>query len=327
MSAGPALSAVAPLPLAEPADEPGLGDYARRVWRRRGFVARVTLGAGAAAAVLSLVLPPTFEAITTVIPAPTPGRNPGVDQLSAQAQELGLATGAQPNRAAMYPDIVRSRRLLERLLATRFAPSRGTPAPLIDLIQRPGPTLSRLELAVKKLRRSVDATLDRRTGVLTLRVRSRDPGIAAGVANALFALLQDYTVHSMASQAGENRKFIEGRLADARRDLARAEDALRMFRENNLRFGNSPHLLLQQGRLLRDMRAQEEIFLTLTRQYELAKVEEQRDVPVLNVLDAAAEPAFRVAPRRTTMTAFGLLLGTALAAAWVIARPATKSRE
>jgi len=223
---------------------------------------------------------------------------------------------------------VRSRRLLERALAQPFPAARGgAPEPLIDLMQRPGPALPRLELAVKKLRRSVDATLDRRTGVLTLRARARSPRVAAGVANALFALLQDYTVHSMASQAGENRKFIEGRLAESRRELARAEDALKAFREDNLRFGNAPHLLLQQGRLARDVRAQEEIFVTLTRQHELAKVEEQRDVPVLNVLDAAAVPAFRVAPRRVPMTGIGLVLGALLAAGLVLTRPTTQPRE
>jgi uncharacterized protein involved in exopolysaccharide biosynthesis len=130
-------------------------------------------------------------------------------------------------------------------------------------------------------------------------------------------MLQDLVMRSLMTQAGANRRFVETRLAQARIELARAEDALERFRENN-RHPDAPRLLMDQGRLVRDLRTREEVLVALTREYEMARVDENRDVPVLNVLDVAQPPAFRASPRRATMTAAGLLLGlvTGLALAW-----------
>ena len=290
-----------------------------RLWGRWRLLAVTTLGAGAAAAVLSFLLPPRYQAVTTIIPAMTPDRASQFGSMMGPSMEdLAFQASVRSGSSAMYPSIVRSRRLLERVLAMRFPTGRESPRTLIDLIQARGSGAMRTELAVRALQRRVDATLDRRTGVLTIRVDSPFPTVASGIANALSSLLQDFVVHSLASQAGENRKFIEGRLQEVTLDLANAEEQLRLFRERNLRIGNSPHLLLQEGRLIRGVRAQEEIYISLRRQYELTKVQEQRDVPVLNILDAAAVPSFRTSPKRGVMTVVGLLLGFSLGSALVL---------
>jgi tyrosine-protein kinase Etk/Wzc len=62
------------------------------------------------------------------------------------------------------------------------------------------------------------------------------------------------------------------------------------------------------------------LYLTLKRQYELAAIEERRDVPLLSVLDRAVEPAFRYSPRRKILTLFGLFLGFTTGAAVAIWR-------
>ncbi len=123
-------------------------------------------------------------------------------------------------------------------------------------------------------------------------------------------------LHSMSTQAGENRRFVEGRLGEVSQSLAKAEGALLDFRERNLRIGNSPRLLLEEGRLTRSLREQEEIYLTLQRQYELAKLEEMRDVPTLSILDPAVRPISKYSPKRVVLSVFGFLIGgfTAFAA-------------
>ncbi len=293
-----------------------LGQVAAVLWKRRTLVIRSALAAAVAAALLSLALPPTYEAVTTVIPVPEQRSTGGLEVTSARLEGLGLLTSAGSMRFMIYPDIARSRELLERILVMRFPAGRQTrPVQLMDILQPRGRGALRQELAVRKLRRQVDAVVDRRTGLLTIRVRARAPGVAAGVANALVALLQEFSVRTMAGNATENRRFIEGRLAETRVDLARSEGALRAFRESNLRIGNSPRLQLELSRRVRDTQAQEEIFLALTRQYELARLDEHRDVPVLNVLDPARAPASRSAPRRGMMTMMGFVLGVALGGA------------
>lgn len=313
----------------EEAAGPTLADYARLMWAGRGLVFVGALAIGAIAAIFSFIMQPTYQAVTTVIPAAPGDRLGALSQISASLEDFAQQASSRGTSPAMYPEIVRSRRLLERVLAQEFRPGTGSKSrSLIGLVQPGGKGLSRTELAVKKMRDKVDAVVDRRTSMLTIRVRDRSPELAAGIANALALLLQEFFIESSTLQASEQRKFIEGRLVATQSDLTRAEEQLRVFRERNLRIGNSPRLLLEEGRLTRGLREQDEIYLTLRRQYELAKIEERRDVPVLRVLDAAAIPAFRISPRRKFMTSWGLLAGATLGAALVLARSgklATKS--
>ncbi len=271
----------------------------------------------------SFLMPATYEAVTSIIPAPTRDGMSALSQLGANLADLGLRTPGSSDYSTMYPEIVRSRRVLNSVLDRSYSVrSDGSPVPFIDVLQPKGDGLRRRELAFRKMRRQVDAVLDNRTGVLTIRVRAPEPHIAAGIANSLDSLLQDFTVSAATSQAGQNRRFIEGRLAEISSSLARAEEDLRRFREGNLRIGNAPRLLLEEGRLTRAVREQEEIYLTLQRQRELAKIEENRDVPTLNVLDPAATPVFRHSPKRAVMSIIGLLIGALVSFAFIAIRAA-----
>jgi uncharacterized protein involved in exopolysaccharide biosynthesis len=76
---------------------------------------------------------------------------------------------------------------------------------------------------------------------------------------------------------------------------------------------------LQQGALLayRNMKVQESILESLVKQYEFAKVDESKDGPLVQVIDAATPPERRSSPKRTNLvlmsTTAGLFLGIALA--------------
>jgi uncharacterized protein involved in exopolysaccharide biosynthesis len=291
----------------------------KQLWPRRTWLVGVALGGAAAAFLISFLLPVVYEASVTLMEAPGSASGAMSPQLGLMEQQFGLRLGASTSGIGSYPEIVRSRQLLTRVLEQRYPTSRNDSVLLLDRLTRPGPAAKRLATGIRKLRRRVDVALDKRTGILTVRVSLDDAVLAAAVATATCATLQDIVVHSMNTQAGANRRFIEARVADSRRELSRAEDALRVFRENNLR-GSSPRLLTEEARLAREMRTQEEIMLTLTRQYEIACVEEQKNVPVINVLDPAVPPAFRSAPRRSILTVLGLLLGLACGATWVLVR-------
>ncbi len=300
-------------PSPESYDAPDLGRYGHIIWSARRMIGVVTTIAAILSAILAFTLPSVYEAVTTVIPIRPVGSSGALGSLSASLEEFGVRPPSAGDQAPTYPEIVRSRRLLEQLLPMRFTSGAGASSPpLIDIIEPRGRGAKRVEAALRTLRGDIDTYLDRRTGILTIKVRSRRPHIAAGIANALTIMLQEFTLRSMAYEASENRKFIEGRLGETEASLSRAEEELSTFRQRNLRIGNSPRLQLEEGRLMRALREQEEVYLTLKRQYELAKIEEHRDVPILNVLDPAVIPASRSSPRRIRMVVLGLTCGLAL---------------
>lgn len=72
--------------------------------------------------------------------------------------------------------------------------------------------------------------------------------------------------------------------------------------------------------LYRQTKVQEVVFETLTKQFEMAKVEEAREVPSIKVLDAADVPEERSFPPRVIVICVGTVLITILCIVWVLAR-------
>ena len=59
-----------------------------------------------------------------------------------------------------------------------------------------------------------------------------------------------------------------------------------------------PDLALQYARLLRDTKVQQTLYELLTQQYEMARIQEAKDTPTVQVLDMAQIPEMRSKPKR-----------------------------
>lgn len=82
---------------------------------------------------------------------------------------------------------------------------------------------------------------------------------------------------------------------------------------------NLPQLGLTYYDLFRKIKIQEAVFETLTKQYELAKVEEAKELPVVRVLDPANVPERKSRPHRLTIMLAGALLGCMLCSVYLLA--------
>jgi uncharacterized protein involved in exopolysaccharide biosynthesis len=71
--------------------------------------------------------------------------------------------------------------------------------------------------------------------------------------------------------------------------------------------------------LYRQVTVQEGIYETLTKQYELAKVQEAKEVPPIKVLDEPVPAEKKSLPHRAIITFFGTWIGTLAGIAWIIA--------
>ncbi len=71
--------------------------------------------------------------------------------------------------------------------------------------------------------------------------------------------------------------------------------------------------------LYRRTKVEEVVFETLTKQYEIAKVEEAREVPSIKVLDLADVPEQKSFPPRMLLILFGAMLSFTVAGGWVLA--------
>ena len=98
--------------------------------------------------------------------------------------------------------------------------------------------------------------------------------------------------------------------------MSLCEEALKIFRDNNRQITQSPELLLQQSRLMRNVEIQQTIFIELTKQLELAKLAEVKDVPVINLREQAKDPIIKTGPKRAFMLLGILFFSFVCSAGW-----------
>jgi len=81
-----------------------------------------------------------------------------------------------------------------------------------------------------------------------------------------------------------------------------------------------PLLGVTYADLYRQTKIQETVYELLTQQYELAKVEEAKEIPTVKVLDAAIVPTKKTFPPRTVIVLLGTILGMTIAITWVLGK-------
>jgi len=107
-------------------------------------------------------------------------------------------------------------------------------------------------------------------------------------------------------------------IAGLNAQLSKLESDRRIGRGDiNLPTSKIPELSLDYLRTLREFRYQEELFQMLSKQYEIAKIDEGKSASLIQVVDHAMVPDHRSGPNRLLIAAFGAIAG-ALAASLVI---------
>jgi uncharacterized protein involved in exopolysaccharide biosynthesis len=81
-----------------------------------------------------------------------------------------------------------------------------------------------------------------------------------------------------------------------------------------------PLLGVTYADLYRQVTMQESIYETLTKQYELAKVQEAKEIPPIKVLDEPQVPERKTSPHRAIIVVLCTLVTAFAGIAWIIAR-------
>ena len=192
---------------------------ARITTSRLRWAVAALIGAGAAYGA-SWLIPPLYQAESAVVVLPGP----------TVASSVGIGSGMdfiRSNPALEGFEAMEVVDYLQHLLESRSAADRV--ADQLNLAADPNfcPRRVSRERLIKRLRRAVKVSQD--LGLISTRARARTPALAARIANC-FVENMGRLVHSRSHQ---RRRFIEDQLALRRRELARAEEALRDFQHLN----------------------------------------------------------------------------------------------
>jgi uncharacterized protein involved in exopolysaccharide biosynthesis len=288
--------------------------------RRWKLLLGLPISLGVLAGLVSLVLPSVYTAETTVTPvtASTGGMSgSALASLAGLAGQLGVSTGSG---GTLSPDfianVLKSREVLTSTVQARFQDraSDGKELPLLDILRVEAPSEpARLNQGVRKLGNSVQTKVDRSTGIVTLSVKARDPKLAADVANQMVVILNRFNLERRQSQSREQARFTRERMLEAAGELRQAEAAQLRFLQANRDYQGSPVLEFEGSRLQRAVDLKQEVYVSLVKAYDEARISEVRDTPVITTIDSAVVPDVRSAPRPVLNMAIAILAGGVLA--------------
>lgn len=310
-----------------------LTDLVTGVLARWRDVGRVTIAVAAFALALALVLPPSYSSRTSFVTADAGISLPqgladlaGQSGVSGLASQLGLGGGSDPSTTpAFYAQLLTSRELLTRLVLSRYPDPRsgtlGDSADLLGIFRIKAKDRERaIEIAVKRMRTSLVIGFDARTAMVGIEARSRWAPLSAAIANRAEELVSAFNREQRLSRASARRRFLEGRVAEAQGELRAAEAALRGFYQQNRLWQSSPGLLVDERRARRQVESSSDLYLTLRREFEAARIDEVNTTPVITAVDRAVPPRRPVWPQPVPIAITALLLGAGLGLLWAATR-------
>ncbi len=209
----------------------------------------------------------------------------------------------------LLPDILQSRSLLSKVMrdSVEFQGRRQSIFEIYKNDDKEAP--GAFERVLDAFRSTYSrASYDNRNDMVSLRVLAPSPVLSAYIANEMTGLLNEHLVKNSTEHASQQRTFIEGRLKTVSEELRQAELALKNFREENRAIQSSPTLRMEESRLIRKVSLNEQVVSTLTAQYELARIEAVKNLPVIDVIDAAVPPYKKALPHRSLRLITGFLL-------------------
>jgi uncharacterized protein involved in exopolysaccharide biosynthesis len=236
-------------------DEIDLLDYLRVVWRYRWMIVVLCVVAMTLTVVTSLRKPRQYQSAATIVPP-----------LDILQKESGGALGslnspllrqvmdtAAGGIAKMYVEILGSREVADTII-DRFR--------LMDAYEG---ILYRSDARDQLKANTMVKTTD--GGAVRITVTDRDPNRSTAIANAYVEELDKRNKKLSAGQATSKKLFLENRLKEVEGKLSKIDNILS-----------------------REAKIQEMLYELLVQQYEMAKMEEARSMPTIQVLDPAVVP-------------------------------------
>ena len=126
---------------------------------------------------------------------------------------------------------------------------------------------------------------------ITVKVK-RDPSLSKQIVENIYQSIITYSNEITNVKALEKRVFIQERLLEVKNDLENSENEMLQFLEKNKNF-DSPSLLLQVNRIERDIKLYGQLYLSLSDQLELAKIDEEDNTSSVFLLDSPTISSYK----------------------------------
>lgn len=295
-----------------------LRPYLKILWAHRFKIMLINVIANLVILLYLLFLAkPYYKSTITILP--DYGMKQGLGGLGGLASLAGVNVGEGPP-TAIYEKILISESVLGSVIYTKYLTEEYRDS--VNLIQyfdielekkfdpdvqERRQFLKAYDLFIKSI---IQTDLDKTTGILDITITMPESRLSAEVANNVIESLDKYIQTTRKSNAIYRRLYLEKRNNQIEDSLRNAEEALKLFRFQNKIIGQSPELLLEDSRLQRKVELYQNISVQINQQLELARIEEIKDTPIVNLKEKAKEPVIKSGPQRIKLfIVFALIVG------------------
>ena len=257
---------------------------------------------------------PMYTSTGKIMPAFEKSPSQSLGGLASQFGLGNISSGKNILSSNVYPEIIKSYRFLNQLLNLKFPYNGRGELKLINIILGSDSSksdwgdISRLN-ALSLLSNKISMSIDKRTSIITLRVTTNDRIFSRELASRLIRELDNTLKSYEKKQLKEKLDYITVRINEVSKELNEAEEKLKDFREKNRLINASPHLILEEDRLSREVEVQVEIFTTLKTELELTQVELIKRGNFLITLDSPRMPLYQTNFRASKIIILSILLG------------------
>ncbi len=263
--------------------------------RRRWIIGVVGLASILAVATL-LRTPNRYTSRASILPS---GKSNNLSALRAMAGLAGGLSLEDDNSSALFPLILQSDLVRDSLLARRYQfsfESESFDLSLAEYLVTDDP--DRLRRGLGDITAISSST---RTGGITIAVETEYPEFSQALVQEYLNRLEDFNLHSRRSEAKERVRYLARELDERSRALKSAEDSLEAFqsRHRNWAATTNPVVLKQLARLKQQVEAKGKTYVYLLQEYEVSKLDAQKDVPIVRILDRASLPTLKSGPYRS----------------------------
>ncbi len=296
------------------------------LWNERKKIILIVLISLIIGVLYAFIATPWYQTSIKILPNEDSGNDFG--RFSSIAAIAGINIGKfSENKQAIYPEIIKSNFVLDRVLKNKFKNSSfDYPVSLfkfwdIEIDSNSTESIRKTYEKSKRILREtyIQSDLDKETNILKLSVSApRDPLLATSIANFIIEQLDYYNRYMRKNKASEQRIFIENGLEDAEKALFNAQIKVKNFKERNRGTQYSPQNQLELDRLETEVDVQKSIYIELKKQLELIKIEEIKETDTFDILEEATPPSFRIKPHRKIIVIIAFILGLIISILYVI---------
>lgn len=309
----------------------------RIFWKEKWWIVLITILFGALGALYTLSLREEFISEGKILPE-AQSKGGGLGQISGLAALAGVdlssvgASGADAVRPELYPNVITSTPFYLELFKAKVKTRENKEMTfeqyyhsVIEEGKKPKEKLlqkypvkedgiivinRRNEMRLKDLRERITSSIDKKTGLISIKAKMPDPVVAADVSRFAMNYLMEYIMSYRTEKLRKDVDYLAEQVASSRGKYYSTQQKKATYSDQyqagSIRLQSAD---VQRERIESEYRLSSSFYNELLKKYEEAKFRLHQETPVFQILEPPVTPVNKSEPKWTGILSGSLILG------------------